>query len=184
MKVILAIDGSLITETSIIHPKINKGYVVSDISEDILKIVVVNRYTDVPPTIGFAKNFGLKRGSLASSVAHDSHNIIAVGVDDESLCRAVNLIIRHHGGIALIAGRDEKILPLPIAGIMSNADGWEVANCYKELEQHAKDLGSHLHSPFMTLSFMALPVIPKLKLTDKGLFDGERCTFTSLFDVL
>jgi len=184
MKVILAIDGILITETSVILPKINKDYVVPDASKDILKIVVVNRYADVPPTIGFAKNFGLKRGSLASSVAHDSHNIIAVGVDDESLCRAVNLLIRHHGGIALIDGSDEKILPLPIAGIMSNADGWEVANRYKELEQHAKDLGSHLRSPFMTLSFMALPVIPKLKLTDKGLFDGGHYTFTSLFDSL
>jgi len=184
MKVIQAIDGNLITETSMIHPKINKGCVVSDISKDILEIAVVNRYADVPPAIGFVKNFGFKRGALASSVAHDSHNIVAVGVDDESLCRAVNLIIRHHGGIALADGSDEKILPLPVAGIMSNADGWEVANHYKELDQHAKNLGSRLRSPFMTLSFMTLPVIPKLKLTDKGLFDGERYTFTNLFGSL
>lgn len=184
IKVILAIDGSLTTETSTIHPKIDKGYAVSDITKDILKIAVVNRYADAPPAIGFAKNFGLKKGALASSVAHDSHNIVAVGVDDESLCRAVNLIIRHHGGIALTDGGDEKILPLPVAGIMSNADGWEVASRYKDLDQLAKDLGSPLRSPFMILSFITLPVIPKLKLTDKGLFDGECYTFTSLFDSL
>lgn len=181
MKVIVAVDGSLITETLLVRPKIHKNFAVHDIANDILKIAVINRYTDKPPAIGFVKNFGLKRGSIASSVAHDSHNIVAVGADDESLCRAVNLIMRHHGGIALIDGNIEKILPLPVAGIMSNADGWMVANQYKELDQNAKDLGSTLRSPFMTLSFMALSVIPKLKLTDKGLFDGEQFCFTDLF---
>jgi len=181
MKVIVAVDGSLITETLRVRPKIHKNFAIHDITNDILKIAVINRYTNKPPAIGFVKNFGLKRGSIASSVAHDSHNIVAVGADDESLCRAVNLIMRHHGGIALIDGNIEKILPLPVAGIMSNADGWIVARQYKELDQNAKDLGSTLRSPFMTLSFMALSVIPKLKLTDKGLFDGEQFCFTDLF---
>jgi len=181
MKVIVAVDGSLITEACIIHPKIHKNFVVQDTSNDILKIAVINRYANKPPAIGFVKNFGLKRGSIASSVAHDSHNIVAVGADDASLCRSVNLIIAHHGGMALIDGIIENILPLPVAGIMSNEAGWMVASQYREMDQSAKYLGSSLRSPFMTLSFMALPVIPKLKLTDKGLFDGERFCFTDLF---
>jgi adenine deaminase len=181
MRVIEAIDGEIITGFATFSPKTDKGVVISDTSRDILKIAVVNRYKDAPPAIGFVKNFGLKRGAIASSIAHDSHNIIGVGADDESLCRALNLIIHSRGGVALIDGNDEEILPLPVAGIMSHDDGWSVARRYAELDQRAKNLGSSLHSPFMTLSFMALPVIPRLKLTDKGLFDAERFAFTNLF---
>jgi len=181
IRVIRAIDGKLITGSSMIHPKTVNGFAVADIPRDILKIAIVNRYVDTAPAVGFIKNFGLLRGAIASSVAHDSHNIITVGVEDESICRAVNLIIRHRGGIALIDGGREEILPLPVAGIMANVDRLSVAHRYAELDRLARDLGSGLRSPFMTLSFMALPVIPKLKLTDKGLFDGERFAFTSLF---
>jgi adenine deaminase len=181
MRVIEAVDGELVTGCAIYRPTIDNGFAIADPQRDILKICVVNRYKDASPSIGFAKNFGLKRGAIATSIAHDSHNIIAVGVDDDSLCRAVNLIVRYKGGIAVVDGDREKILPLPVAGIMSHDDGWLVASQYVVMDQHAKNLGSQLKSPFMTLSFMALPVIPKLKLTDKGLFDGEHFFFTSLF---
>jgi adenine deaminase len=181
MRVIEAIDGELITGSFIARPKTENGFVIEDTSRDILKIAVVNRYADTIPAVGFVRNFGLLKGAIASSVAHDSHNIVVVGVSDESICRAVNLIIRHRGGIALIDDDREEILPLPVAGIMTHEDGWSVARRYAELDQLAKGLGSKLRSPFMTLSFMALPVIPKLKLTDRGLFDGKRFAFTRLF---
>jgi adenine deaminase len=171
-----ALDGQLITNKLPFGPKINRGLYVSDTENDILKIVVINRYKEAPVSIGFVKNFGLKKGAIASSVAHDSHNIIAVGADDESLCRAVNLIIENQGGISCadisIAGF-EKVLALPVAGLMSNDDGYKVAKMYSELDKAAKDLGSKLSAPFMTLSFMALLVIPHIKLSDLGLFDGD-----------
>lgn len=182
IKVIEVLDGQLITLKSEHKPKILDGFVVSDTERDILKIVVVNRYQDAPPAIGFIKNFGLKEGAIASSVAHDSHNIIAVGVDDESICEAVNMIIEARGGVSAINGKGQKnILKLPIAGIMSDRDGYEVAKEYSAIDQFAKQLGCTLASPFMSLSFMALLVIPNLKLSDLGLFDGEKFAFTSLF---
>ena len=153
---------------------------VSDTQNDILKMVVINRYKDAPVSIGFIKNFGLKKGAIASSVAHDSHNIIAVGADDESLCRAVNLIIENEGGISCADAAItsfEKVLPLPVAGLMSNDDGYKVAEMYTKLDKAAKDLGSKLSAPFMTLSFMALLVIPHVKLSDLGLFDGDDFKF-------
>jgi len=175
--VIEALDGQLITNKLTIAPKIYNGYYVSDTLEDVLKIVVINRYKEAPVSIGFIKNFGLKRGAIASSVAHDSHNIIAVGVDDVSLCRAVNLIIENEGGISCADAAIpsfEKVLPLPIAGLMCNDDGYKVAKMYMEIDKAAKDLGSALSSPFMTLSFMALLVIPHVKLSDLGIFDGDK----------
>ena len=175
--VIGALDGQLITNKLNITPKIYNGYYVSNTLEDVLKIVVINRYKDAPVSIGFIKNFGLKRGAIASSVAHDSHNIIAVGVDDASLCRAVNLIIENEGGISCADAAIpsfEKVLPLPVAGLMSNDDGYKVAKMYVEIDKAAKDLGSVLSSPFMTLSFMALLVIPHVKLSDLGMFDGDK----------
>ena len=182
IKVIEVLDGQLITLKTEHKPKISDGFVVSDTERDILKIVVVNRYQDAPPAIAFIKNFGLKEGAIASSVAHDSHNIIAVGVDDESICEAVNMIIEARGGVSAINGKGQKnILKLPIAGIMSDRDGYEVAKEYSDVDQFAKQLGCTLASPFMSLSFMALLVIPNLKLSDLGLFDGEKFTFTSLF---
>lgn len=180
VEAIEALDGQLITNKISVQPKIKNDYFESDIENDILKIVVINRYNDAVLAKGFIKNFGLKKGAIASSVAHDSHNIIAVGVDDESLCKAVNLVIEKKGGISCVdAGNPsfEKILSLPVGGLMSNDDGYKVAEAYTEIDKAAKQLGSHLSAPFMTLSFMALLVIPHLKLSDMGLFDGDNFTF-------
>ena len=169
-----ALDGQLITNKILVDPKVENGGYVSDSENDILKIAVVNRYKDAPIAIGFVKNFGLKKGAIASSVAHDSHNIIVLGADDESICRAVNLIIENRGGISC-ADNDsiEKVLPLPVAGLMSNDDGFNVADNYSDIDRMAKSFGSQLSAPFMTLSFMALLVIPHVKLSDLGLFDGD-----------
>ena len=175
--VIEALDGQLITNR--ISAEIEPGETVlqSNIEDDILKIVVVNRYSDAPVAKAFIKNFGLKQGALASSVAHDSHNIVAVGVDDESICKAVNMIIEHRGGVSCVKDDLEMIVPLPVAGLMSNEDGYHVAQQYSLIDKAAKEAGSTLASPFMTLSFMALLVIPHLKLSDKGLFDGDAFSF-------
>jgi adenine deaminase len=182
IRVIEAIDGQLITRSGRTKARIESGFAVSDIDNDLLKIVVINRYKDAPPAIAFVKNFGLKRGAIASTVAHDSHNIIAIGTNDADLAGAVNLLVKHQGGYALHDGSDEDILPLPVAGLMTNADGFEVAAKFEALRQKARQqLGSTLKSPFMTLSFMALLVISELKLSDKGLFDGKKFVFTSLF---
>jgi adenine deaminase len=180
-RVIVALDGQLITEEHIAEPKTENGFVVSDTDKDILKIALVNRYTNEPITIGFIKNFGLKSGAIASSVAHDSHNIIAVGVSDENICNAVNLVIQHKGGLSVSTQKENKILPLPVAGLMST-DSWKkVSADYAALDQMTKQLGSKLRAPFMTLSFMALLVIPKFKISDKGLFDVSDFGFTELF---
>ena len=176
--VIEALEGQLITNKLLRDATIVDGNMVSDTSRDILKIVVVNRYANAPIAKAFIKNMGIKKGALASSVAHDSHNIIAVGVDDESICKAVNLIIRKQGGVSAIGEDKELILPLPVAGLMSNNDGYEVAENYTTIDRFVKEeLGSTLAAPFMTLSFMALLVIPHLKLSDKGLFDGDSFSF-------
>jgi len=200
--VIEALDGQLITNKLVVPVKDvavvsvkgappAKGLLQSNPGKDILKIVVVNRYQPAPVAKSFIRNFGLKRGALASSVAHDSHNIVAVGVDDESLCRAVNLVIREKGGISCVdpgdgnsgGGRSEGgvsssgidlVLPLPVGGLMSAEDGYSVAEAYTAIDAMAKSLGSPLSAPFMTLSFMALLVIPHLKLGDLGLFDGDQ----------
>ncbi|WP_066834261.1 adenine deaminase [Rufibacter ruber] len=177
LRVIEPYDGQLITGMLLLDAKVENGNVVSDVAQDVLKMAVVNRYQNTEPAIAFIKNFGLQRGAIASSVGHDSHNIIAVGCDDESLCRAVNLLIDAQGGISAVADDREEVLPLPVAGIMSAEDGYWVAEQYAQLDQAAKDLGSTLTSPFMTLSFMALLVIPALKLSDKGLFDGQHFQF-------
>lgn len=176
-EVIEALDGQLITNKLSIVPKIENGYYVSDPERDVLKMVVINRYKPAPIAKAFIKNFGLKSGAIASSVAHDSHNIIAVGADDESLADAVNLIIQAQGGVSVANHHNpafNKVLPLPVAGLMSNEDGYHVAEKYTQIDAAAKELGSTLSAPFMTLSFMALLVIPHLKLSDKGLFDGDQ----------
>jgi adenine deaminase len=175
--VIEALDGQLITNKLMLVPKTNDGYMVSDTERDILKIAVVNRYTDAVTALAFIKNFGLKQGAIASSVAHDSHNIVAVGVDDESLCRAVNLVIEQQGGISCVSPQASLVLALPVAGLMSAEDGYEVASSYTAIDAMAKSLGATLAAPFMTLSFMALLVIPHLKLSDLGLFDGDTFKF-------
>jgi adenine deaminase len=177
INVIEALDGQLITNKLFFAAKVEYGNIVSDPVNDILKIVVVNRYKDAPVAKAFIINFGIKRGAIASSVAHDSHNIVAVGSDDWSICRAVNLIIEQRGGVSLVSDSGETVLALPVAGLMSNEDGYKVAEEYMKIDQMAKQLGSKLTAPFMTLSFMALLVIPHLKLSDKGLFDGDEFRF-------
>ena len=178
--VIEALEGQLITNKLFVAPKIVNGQLVSDVDNDILKMVVVNRYTKAPIAKAFVKNFGLRQGAIASTVAHDSHNIIAVGVDDDSLCEAINLVIAAQGGVSAVAKADNQqlVLALPVAGLMSNEDGYEVAKQYTAIDAMVKQtLGSTLAAPFMTLSFMALLVIPHLKLSDLGLFDGDAFKF-------
>ncbi|MEL6593414.1 MAG: adenine deaminase [Bacteroidota bacterium] len=176
-----AIDGELITRKKVVPANIQDRIAVSDPSRDILKMVVVNRYQEAPFAKAFVQNFGLQNGAIASSVGHDSHNIIAVGVTDQEIAQAVNLLIAEQGGIAVVGPDKQEILPLPIAGIMSDQDGESVGGAYASLDQMAKQSGSTLRAPFMTLSFMALLVIPAIKLSDKGLFDGESFSFLPLF---
>ena len=178
--VIEALDGQLITKRLSFSPKTespSEGNIISDTARDILKIVVVNRYKQAPVAKAFIKNFGLQQGALASTVAHDSHNIVAVGVDDESICKAVNLLINNKGGVSCVKDNTELVVPLPVAGLMSNEDGYKVAEQYSLIDKAAKDAGCTLASPYMTLSFMALLVIPHLKLSDLGLFDGDKFEF-------
>ena len=175
--VIEALDGQLITNKLAEPVRLQNDLLVADVEKDLLKMVVVNRYKDAPIAKAFIRNFNLKQGALASSVAHDSHNIVAVGVDDDSLCRAINMVIEHKGGVSLVKEDFEMIVPLPVAGLMSNEDGYHVAQQYSMIDQAAKDAGCTLQSPFMTLSFMALLVIPHLKLSDMGLFDGDSFQF-------
>lgn len=181
INVIKAMDGQLITEKLLLEPRIVNKEVVCDIKRDILKIAIVNRYKDAPVSLGFINNFGLKKGAIGSSVAHDSHNIIAVGADDKSLCRAVNLIIENRGGLSAVSGQESMALPLPVAGLMSTGSYIDVSDKYTAIQEMAKSLGSSLKAPFMTLSFMALPVIPKIKISDRGLFDAERFEFIDNF---
>lgn len=179
VRVIEVEDGQLITKESKASLPVVDGLLQSDPTQDVLKLAVVNRYNDAKVAVSFIKNVGLKRGALASCVAHDSHNIIAVGVDDEAITGAINLIINQKGGVSLIDGTEEMIIPLPVAGIMSHKDGDMVAKNYEKIDQKSKSMGVTLASPFMTLSFCALLVIPKLKLSDKGLFDSETFNFVS-----
>ncbi len=182
INVIEAINGEIVTRSFTAPATVIDGKAVSNIEKDILKLAVVNRYQNKPPAIAFINNFKLKTGAIASCVGHDSHNIIAVGVDDDSLCRAVNLVIKNKGGISAVSTDNEMVLPLPVAGIMTNEDGFKTAENYSKIDTFVKDqLGSALTAPFMTLSFMALLVIPQLKLSDKGLFDGKNFNFTDLF---
>jgi adenine deaminase len=180
IRVIEALEGQLITNE--IHHKalLIDGNLVSDTDNDILKMAVVNRYQNEKPAIAFIKNFGLKKGAIASSVAHDCHNIVVVGTSDEAICQAVNLIIENRGGVCAVNGAENKLLALPVGGIMSDKSGWEAGRLYQEIDAMAKDLGSQLKAPFMTLSFMALLVIPDLKLSNKGLFSGKSFSFVDL----
>ncbi|GAB1308389.1 adenine deaminase [Urechidicola sp. KH5] len=180
IRVIEALDGELITNEIEAKALIKNNKLVADVANDVLKMVVVNRYKDTPIAKAFIKNIGLKRGAIASSVAHDCHNIVAVGTDDIELCKAVNLLIRNKGGVCAVDGENKKVLPLPVAGIMSDLDGWTTGKLYEEIDAMAKTLGSELRAPFMTLSFMALLVIPDLKLSDLGLFSGKKFEFIKL----
>ncbi|MFN8390633.1 MAG: adenine deaminase [Bdellovibrionota bacterium] len=181
IRVIEALPGQLITKEQTMKARIMNGCAVSDPEHDLLKLVVVNRYKAAPPAIAFATGFGLKRGALASSVAHDSHNIVAIGAGDDEIADAINLVIENDGGVSLSCNGTRSVVPLPIAGLMSADDGYKVGNAYEELDLLSKKLGCSLPSPFMTLSFLALLVIPDLKLSDLGLFDGRTFQFVDLF---
>jgi adenine deaminase len=184
IRVIEALDGQLITEETDVGSEELTGFnsiqqrvLVSHPEKDILKIAVVNRYADEKPAIAFIKNFGLKRGAIAGTVAHDSHNIIAVGTNDEEICRAINLLIENKGGLCVIDAEEELLLPLPVAGLISDKDCETTGHAYSRLDKKSKELGCKLRAPFMTLSFMALLVIPSLKLSDQGLFDVTKFQF-------
>lgn len=181
LKAIKAFDGELITSKLEVNPKIIDGNVVSDIENDVLKLVVLNRYGISEPSMAFINGFGFKEGAIASSVAHDSHNVVAVGTNDDDLLKAINKVIENKGGVVAISNKETKVLPLPVAGLMSNIDAYQVAEKYHSIDKLAHKMGSILRAPFMTLSFMALLVIPNLKLSDKGLFDGTNFSFTPLF---
>ena len=180
INVINALDGQLITKSSIEKATSTNGYLESNIENDVLKIAVVNRYNQAPVSCAFIKNFGIKEGAIASSVAHDSHNIIVIGVDDEAMCKATNLIIECGGGLSLVSNDSEMVIGLPVAGLMSDADAETIGKQYSAIDAAAKKMGSTLKAPYMLLSFMALLVIPELKLSDKGLFDGGSFKFTPL----
>ena len=183
VQVIKVNDGSLLTERAVYLPHIVENVVTADLEHDILKLTVVNRYQDAPPALALVQGFGLQDGALATTVAHDSHNILAVATNDHDLLAAVNLLIDSQGGLAVVARQRhiEAVLPLPIAGLMSTDDLETTAQAYRNLDSLAHELGSALTAPFMTLSFMALLVIPELKLSDRGLFDGNDFKFTNLF---
>lgn len=182
VNVMEALDGQLITNLRSYPTSLLDNSTQTNTKQDLLKIAVVNRYKDTKVAIGYIHNIGLKSGAIASSVGHDSHNIVVVGVDAASMCQAVNIIIDQKGGVSAVGDSQEMILPLPVAGIMSDQDGYEVARAYHEIDQFAKSLGSTLTSPFMTLSFMALLVIPKAKMSDRGFFDGKKFEFVEVFE--
>lgn len=181
IRVIETLDGQLITKEIHAEALNINGFSESDPENDILKIAVVNRYQDAPVATAFIKNIGLKQGAIASCVAHDCHNIVVAGTNDDDICKAVNLIIKAKGGISLATETEEMVLELPIAGIMTNLPAEKVAEAYIRLDRRAKELGSRLRAPYMSLSFMALLVIPELKLSDKGLFNGKSFEFTDVF---
>ena len=182
LKVILVDDGQLFTHYEWFEQKVENGNVISDIENDVLKLVVYNRYQPSEPAIGFIRNIGLKSGALASTVSHDSHNIVAVGTSDKEIVSAINQIIESKGGILACEGDRTCLLPLPVGGTMSEGIGSVISKQYEEIDAMAKELGSGLKAPFMTLAFMSLLVIPKLKLSDKGLFDGSTFSFTNLME--
>lgn len=181
IRVIEVLEGQLITNEVFMDTHIIDGHAESNTANDVLKIAVVNRYNDSPVAVAFIKNVGLSSGAIASCVAHDCHNIVVVGTNDDDMCSAVNLIIQAKGGISLANAGEEMVLELPIAGIMTNQPAEEVAEAYTKLDRRAKELGSKLRAPYMSLSFMALLVIPHLKLSDKGLFNGKSFEFTDVF---
>lgn len=182
IQVIVAKDGDLLTGKETILPAVHEGEIVSDTQRDILKIVVLNRYREEKPQVGFIRNFGLKRGAIAGSIAHDSHNIIAIGTNDQDLVKAINTIVENKGGIVAVENQNINSLALNVAGLMSTSEAEDVARRYHEVHKMAKAFGSTLTAPFMTMAFMALLVIPELKIGDKGLFDVSKFEFTSLFE--
>jgi len=181
MRVINAFDGELMTK-EILYTTKNSEIIKADIQNDILKIVVKDRYKDMPPSTAMIRGFGLKKGAFAGSIAHDSHNIICIGTNDKDIVTAINLIIKIKGGLAVATGNELDYMPLPVAGIMSEKPVNIVASDYEKLTKLVKSMGCTMSAPFMTLSFMALLVIPELKLSDKGLFNGKIFNYVPLFE--
>jgi adenine deaminase len=181
IKVMVAKDGDLITDSILCDPKIKDSNLIADVENDLLKMVVMSRYDNGKPVVGFVKGFGFKKGAIAESIAHDSHNIIAIGTSDEELIHAINTLVDLKGGIVAVNNGDSKFVKLEVAGLMSNKTGEELLKDYSVLRNFASDLGSDFESPFMTLAFMSLLVIPKLKLSDKGLFDVDQFKVVDLF---
>lgn len=177
VNVIECFDGDLLTKSTTAKLNVKDGIVQQDIFQDVLKIAVVERYGGNTVANAFIKGFGLKKGAIASSVAHDSHNIIVVGCNSDMMAKAVNNVIDNKGGIAVVSEDFADSLPLPIAGLMSNKDAYDVAYKLGVLHHMANSLGCELKSPFMTMAFMALLVIPSIKISDKGLFDGDSFKF-------
>jgi adenine deaminase len=181
IKVIEVTDGQIVTTAGRHSVPADSIVVEADLPADLLKILVHNRYQPAPPAIAFVRGFGLQQGAMASSIAHDSHNVIAVGSNDRDLARSVNLLQESGGGICFVNGEEEKRMELPVAGLMGLGSCEEMAANYSALEHRVKENGCLLQTPFMTMSFLALPVIPALKITDLGLFDGEKFELTDLF---
>ncbi|WP_321294939.1 adenine deaminase [Marinifilum fragile] len=181
IKVMVAKDGDLITDSILCDPKIENSNLVPDVENDLLKMVVMSRYDNGKPVVGFVKGFEFKKGAIAESIAHDSHNIIAIGTSDEELTHAINTLIDLKGGIVAVNNSNSKFVKLEVAGLMSNKAGSQLLEEYSELSEFASELGSNFESPFMTLAFMSLLVIPKLKLSDKGLFDVDQFKVVDLF---
>lgn len=181
VRMIGVIKGELITEMIIDRPKSLDGYLECDIERDILKIAVISRYEKKKLTVGFVKNFGLKKGALASSVAHDSHNIVVIGCSDREMTEAVNMIIDSKGGFSVYSEEEQMMLSLPVAGLMTDEDAHKVANEYVKIRDLSIKLGSQLSDPFMTMGFMPLLVIPFMKISDKGIFDCQKFEITSLY---
>ena len=182
VNVIECYDGDLLTGKTTATLKTKDGIVHSDIYQDVLKIAVVERYGKNTIANAFIKGFELKKGAIASSVAHDSHNIIVVGYSSEMMARAVNKIIDNRGGFAIVSEDFEDSLSLPIAGLMCNEDAYEIAEKLDELHKMTRALGCELDSPFMTMAFMALLVIPSIKISDMGLFDGDSFEFIDVIN--
>ncbi|MDA3930512.1 MAG: adenine deaminase [Prolixibacteraceae bacterium] len=180
INVIEVIPDSLLTKKYKYEINISDDFIHSNIEDDILKIVVLNRYVKAKASVGFIKGFTLKKGAIAGTIAHDSHNIVAVGVDDESILKAIQEVQKNKGALVVVDGEESHLLSLPIAGLMSDKDGAFVSKRYAELSQHAIRLGCCLNAPFMTLAFMSLLVIPELKLGDQGLFDVNKFEFIDL----
>lgn len=181
LRTLLVKDGDLTTDSILCVPKIQDSNVISDLDNDVLKIVVMSRYDNGKPVVGFAKGFDFKKGAIAESIAHDSHNIIAVGTSDENLLQAINKLIELKGGIVAAHDGKTECVNLEVAGLMSNKTGENLIKEYEQLKTFTAGFGSNFHSPFMTLAFMSLLVIPKLKLSDRGLFDVNKFEVVSLF---
>ncbi len=175
------INKELLTKKIRCKPLVKNNNIISDIQNDFLKITVLSRYDNSNPTVGIIKNFGLKKGAVATSIAHDSHNIVAVGASDRELTVAINSLIKNKGGIIVYDGNEIYELKLPIAGLMTNEDANSVAQKHAIIDAKIKELGSELTAPLMTLSFMALLVIPEFKIGDKGLFDGNKFELSSIY---